>query len=676
MRIKSRRWLGLWLILLLLLVGCRQIDETDSGGGDATPGATSASVEGEPSETATAEMAPAYLDQSLPAAVRAEDLLARMTLAEKIGQMTLVEKNSIAEEDITALGIGALLSGGGGSPPGNRPEEWLEMVNDFQQYALETRLGIPLLYGVDAVHGHSNVRGAVLFPHNIGLGATRNAALVEEIGRATALATAATGIFWNYAPAVSVPQDIRWGRTYEGYSENVELVTSLSRAYLQGLQGNDLADADTIAGTPKHFVGDGGTVWGTSPTNNYEIDQGDTQVDEATLRAIHLPPYVAAIEAGARSIMISYSSWNGTKMHAHDYLITDVLKGELGFDGFVVSDWGAIDQVDANYYHAVVKAINAGIDMNMVPSKYALFVDALTAAVENGDVTQARIDDAVRRILTVKFELGLFERPLTDDSLLPTIGSDAHRELARQAVRESLVLLHHDGDTLPISGDTSLIFVAGEAADNIGIQAGGWSIEWQGRSGNITPGTTILEGIEAAAPDGSEVFYNRFGKYEHVTDDAGAPAVADVGIVVIGETPYAEGVGDRSDLSLNDIQIGLMERVREQSQKVVVILLSGRPLIIAEQLPLADAWLAAWLPGTEGQGVADVLFGDYEFQGALPYTWPRAMDQIPFHFDDLPAEGCDAPLFAFGHGLKTTDPAPELPTCPPVPDASTVAGRG
>ena len=668
MKNSARRWVGVrWvavvLILLLLAVSCRDagLDTAETADrDDAVPGgATMESV-----DSAADDAEPAYLDPSLPVTARVDDLLARMTLAEKIGQMTLVEKNSVVEEDITELGIGALLSGGGGSPPGNRPGAWLEMVNGFQQYALESRLAIPLLYGVDAVHGHNNVRGAVLFPHNIGLGATRNAALVEEIGRVTAVETAATGIFWNYAPAVSVARDIRWGRTYESYGEDTELVSTLSRAYLSGLQGADLGSVDTIAATPKHFIGDGGTFWGTSRTNDYQIDQGDTQVDEATLRAVHLPPYVAAIEDGARTIMVSYSSWNGDKMHGQHYLITEVLKGELGFDGFVVSDWGAVDQVDDNYYHAVVAAINAGIDMNMVPSRYALFIEALTAAVDNGDVPVARIDDAVRRILTVKFELGLFERPVMDDSLLAAVGSDAHRQLARQAVRESLVLLQHDGDTLPIAPDTALIFVAGEGADNIGIQAGGWSIEWQGRSGNITPGTTILEAIENSAAAETQVNYNRFGRYERVTDDAGEPAMADVGIVVVGEMPYAEGVGDRADLALDEIQIGLIERVRARSHKLVVIPLSGRPLIISEQLPLADAWIAAWLPGTEGQGVADVLFGAFEFQGALPYTWPRTMDQIPFDFDNVPAAGCEAPLFPFGHGLKTSDPSPVIPECP------------
>lgn len=661
MRVRARQQFTLALcLLLLLLVACRQPDRQ-------APVATTRAENGAVATAAVdggEEAEAAYLDPSLPAAARAEDLLSRMTLAEKIGQMTLVEKNSIVAEDISALGIGALLSGGGGGPPGNRPEQWLKMVNEFQQEALESRLGIPMLYGVDAVHGHSNMYGAVLFPHNIGLGATGNAELVEEIGRATAREMAATGIFWNYAPAVSVPQDIRWGRTYEGYSENTELVSRLSQAYLLGLQGDALTAADTVAATPKHFVGDGGTVWGTSRTNEYQIDQGDTQVDEATLRAIHLPPYAAAIEAGARTIMVSYSSWNGTKMHAQQYLITDVLKGELAFDGFVVSDWGAIDQVASNYYEAVVAAINAGIDMNMVPINYQLFIQALTAGVENGDVPLERIDDAVRRILTVKFELGLFERPLVDESQLSVVGSEAHRELARQAVRESLVLLQHDGDTLPISDDVGLLFVAGEAADNIGLQAGGWSIEWQGRPGNITPGTTILDAIKATAPADTQLYYNRFGKYDHVTDDAGEPAMADVAIVVVGETPYAEGVGDRADLSLDEVQIRLIERVRAQSRKLIVILLSGRPLIITEQLPLADAWIAAWLPGTEGQGVADVLFSDYEFSGTLPYTWPRSMDQLPFNFASLPTAGCAAPLFPFGHGLKATDPPPTLPTCP------------
>jgi beta-glucosidase len=365
-----------------------------------------------------------YLDATALTSSRIEDLLARMTLAEKIGQMTLVEKNSINPEDVTANDIGAVLSGGGGSPSKNSPEAWVEMVGGYQEAALQSRLGIPLLYGVDAVHGHNNVKGAAIFPHNIGLGATQNPELLEQIGRATAVEVTATGIDWNYAPAVTVPQDIRWGRTYEGYSEDTELVSVLGAAYLEGLQGGDLSDPQTVLATPKHFVGDGGTTWGSSNTGDYQIDQGDTQIDEATLRAVHLPPYQAAIEAGAQSIMVSFSSWNGTKMHAQQYLLTAVLKGELGFAGFLVSDWEAVDQINPNdYYDSVVTAINAGIDMNMVPHNYERFVSTLTHAVEKGDVSQERIDDAVRRILTVKFALGLFERPLPNPDHLTQVGA-------------------------------------------------------------------------------------------------------------------------------------------------------------------------------------------------------------------------------------------------------------
>ncbi|MAT98921.1 MAG: beta-glucosidase [Anaerolineaceae bacterium] len=652
---------ALLFILFILLAGCQEQPE-ETAVSIPTSSANPPTDIAEAANSEAAEETRPYLNPTLAPAERAADLLNQMTLAEKIGQMTLVEKNSIIEENITELAIGALLSGGGGYPADNNPAAWLEMVNGYQAYALETRLAIPLLYGVDAVHGHSNVEGAVLFPHNIALGATRNANLVQEIGRVTALETAATGIFWNYAPTITVPQDIRWGRTYEGYSENTELVTELGQAYLIGLQGDDLTAVDSIIGTAKHFLGDGGTTWGTSTTDDYQIDQGDTQVNEATLRAVHLPPYIAAIDAGARSVMISFSSWNGTKMHEQQYLITDVLKGELGFTGFVVSDWAGIDQVDSNYYEAVVAAINAGIDMNMVPGKYTIFIDALTAAVENGDVPQARIDDAVRRILTVKFELGLFERPFADESLLQTVGSDAHRELARQAVRESLVLLHHDGATLPIDRGTAVIFVAGEGADDIGIQSGGWSIEWQGREGNITPGTTILEGIENTISANTQLNYNRFGNFERITDDSGNPLMADVGIVVVGERPYAEGQGDSNNLTLTEPELNAIERIRARSQKLVVIVLSGRPIIITELLPTADALVAAWLPGTEGSGITDVLFGDYEFTGKLSYTWPRSMDQLPFDFANLPTEGCAAPLFPFGYGLTTSESS-SLPDC-------------
>jgi beta-glucosidase len=516
------------------------------------------------------------------------------------------------------------------------------MVDGFQEYALKTRLGIPLLYGADGVHGHANVRGAVVFPHNIGLGATGDPDLVERIGRATAEEMAATGVYWNFAPVVAVPQDIRWGRTYEAYSEDTDLVSELSSAYVRGLQGTDdqtdLCASTTVLATPKHYVGDGGTSWGSSTTfieQQYMLDQGVTEVDETTLRDVHLPPYAAAIDAGARSIMVSFSSWDGLKMHAHRYLLTDLLKGELGFAGFLVSDWQGIDQIPGEYKSDVVTAINAGIDMVMVPYDYKTFIKNLTQAVEKGDVPQERIDDAVRRILTVKFELGLFERPYSDESLRSLIASEEHLDLALEAVRKSLVLLKNEGNTLPLDQDMPLMFVAGQGAHDIGIQCGGWTIEWQGGSGAITPGVTILEGIENSVSEGTTIRYDRSGNFE---------GVAGVGIVVVGEGPYAEGVGDRADLSLSAADAALIEAMRAQSEKLVVILISGRPMIITDQLPLADAFVAAWLPGTEGDGVAQVLFGDYPFTGQLPYTWPRSMDQIPHTVGD-------DPLFPFGYGL-------------------------
>jgi beta-glucosidase len=601
-----------------------------------------------------------YKDASLSREERARDLLARMSLDEKIGQMTQVEKNSIPIGDVTRYFIGSILSGGGGFPSGNNtPEGWVKMVDTFQDAALNTPLEIPLLYGVDAVHGHGNLKGATIFPHNIGLGAANDPELVERIGRATAEEMLATGIPWNFAPVLAVAQDIRWGRTYEAYGENTDLVTRLGTAYQQGLQSMlepKNGRSIFVLATPKHFIGDGGTIWGTSTTENYKLDQGDMQMDESQKRALFLPPYQAAVETGAQSVMISFSSWNGTKLHAHQYLITEVLKGELGFEGFVVSDWGGIDQIDKDYYTSVVTAINAGIDMNMVPQGYLRFITVMQQAVEAGDIPIERIDDAVLRILTVKFKLGLFEQPYADPSYLETVGSSTHRELAREAVAKSLVLLKNDNAVLPLSKDTGLIYVAGTFADDIGVQSGGWTIEWQGKTGNITPGTTILDALKATAT--GQVRYNRFGKYN-------SDQKADVGIVVVGETPYAEGRGDVLVPALSEGDIELIQRVGEQSERVVVILISGRPLVITEALPYADSFVAAWLPGSEGQGAVDVLFGDRPFTGRTPFSWPRTGSQLPFDFANLPTNGCDAPLFPFGFGIDPNSSQPvSLPTCP------------
>ena len=573
-------------------------------------------------------------------------LLQQMSLAEKIGQMTQVEKNSLQPEDVTHYFIGSVLSGGGGNPTPNTPATWRDMVRGFQSAALETRLRIPLLYGADAVHGHNNVCGAVIFPHNVGLGATHDADLVARTAQITARELLATGVHWNFAPAVSVPQDVRWGRSYEGFSEDTALVTALSVAYVRALQ--DLPAR--VLASIKHFVGDGGTQWGTSPryawlTGNwqapneeYSIDQGITDCDEATLRAIHLPPYQAAIEAGALNIMVSLSSWNGLKMHAQHHLLTDVLKGELGFQGFLVSDWMGVNQIDEDYATSVVRAINAGLDMVMVPFDYKRFITTLTDAVDRGQVALSRIDDAVRRILRAKVWLGLFEQPYGDDSLLPEVGCDAHRAVAREAVARSLVRLKNAGDLLPLDKQTPLL-IAGRGANDIGMQCGGWSIAWQGARGQITTGTTILEGIRQALPDEVEVAYNAAGEFA---------MTARVGIVVVGEAPYAEGVGDRGDLALSAEDSAVIERLRGQVERLVVILLSGRPMIVTAQLAQADAFIAAWLPGTEGQGVADALFGDVPFSGTLAYAWPRSMAQVPAAALAACPEG---PLFPRGYGL-------------------------
>lgn len=595
-----------------------------------------------------------YQNPDLPIEERVADLLERMTIDEKIGQMTLIEKGSITPEDVAEYYVGAVLSGGGGYPTGNNtPEGWLDMVSGYQDAAMSTRLSIPMLYGVDAVHGHSNLSGAVIFPHNVGLGATRNPELIEEIGRITALEMIATGIYWNYSPVLAVPQDIRWGRTYEGYGEDTALVTDLSTAMLNGLQGDSLSSPVTVLGTPKHFVADGGTVFGTSPQSGAFLDRGDTILDEETLREVHLTPYYSAIENGARSIMISYSSWNGERLHGQEYLINDVLLNEMGFEGFIVSDWQGINDVAPTFYDSVVQAINAGIDMNMVPYDYVSFITTMQEAVENGDISMERLDEAVGNILRVKFELGLFERPYGDASLIDSVGSVEHRDVARDAVRQSLVLLKNDNEALPLDAEADqTVFVAGAAADNIGIQSGGWTIEWQGASANLTQGTSIHRALRNSFGEATSITYRPSGRFE---DEDGNPENADIGIVVVGEEPYAEWFGDNANLALSVRERALIETMRGQVDTLIVVLLSGRPMVIDESLNLADAFVAAWLPGTEGAGVTDVLMGDYDFTGQLPFTWLRSVEQLPFDFSAIPMAGCEAPLFPYGYGLTYAD---------------------
>jgi len=444
-----------------------------------------------------------------------------------------------------------------------------------------------------------------------------------------------------YAPVLAVAQDVRWGRNYEGYGQDPALVAELGTALFKGLQGDDLSDPLSMLATPKHFLGDGGTSWGSSSTLDYKLDQGDTRLTEAALREVHLAPYLPSIKAGALSIMVSFSSWNGAKLHGHKTLLTDVLKGELGFEGFLVSDWGGIYQLGEDRYAAVVRSIHAGVDMNMVPFEFAQFIEDLTRAVGNGDIPLARVDDAVRRILRAKFALGLFERPFPEARWETQVGGAAHRGLARQAVQQSLVLLKNENAALPLTKDTARILVAGNGADNIGLQAGGWTVTWQGKPGPTTIGTTILAGIRAVAGGGTEVLYSAKADFPAGT------VLADVGIVFLSEKPYAEGLGDRADLALSPDAEALIRRMNGQARKTVVVMLFGRPRLITDLLALADGWVAAWLPGSEGQGVADVLFGEAPFSGKLPVAWPASGDQVPRGASAVP------PLFAAGFGLST-----------------------
>lgn len=615
-----KRWLTeAAAVALLLALG--------AGGCGSQPGQP-----GSAGSRAAGGAAPIYKDPKAPVAQRVADLLGQMTLDEKIGQMTQVERLALKPaKEIAAFNLGSVFSGGGSAPEPNEPKAWADMYDGYQKQALSTRLAIPLLYGIDAVHGHNTVRGATVFPHNIGLGATRNPDLVRRVGEITALEMAGTGIRWNFGPCLAVARNERWGRTYESFGEDPELVRAMT-SIITGLQGSDLSQPTSVLATAKHFVADGGTVGGK--------DQGDAKLSEADLRAVHLAPYVDAIQKGARSIMVSFSSLNGTKMHGNRHLVTDILKGELGFTGFVVSDYQGVDQISGDYGQAVRTAINAGIDMVMVPNDYRRFQSTLKREVQAGQVDISRIDDAVRRILTVKFEMGLFEHPYADRTYTAAVGSAEHRAVAREAVRQSVVLLKNEGGILPLSRSLRSIYVAGKNANDIGNQSGGWTMTWQGQSGDITPGTTILKGIQEAVGKETRVVYDRSAA---TIDSSYAVAV-----VVIGETPYAEYEGDRPNgLGLDTADLDTLARVKRAGVPAVVVLVSGRPLVVTEHLKDWQAFLAAWLPGTEGGGIADVLFGDYPPTGKLPHSWPRSEAQIPVNLGDRSYD----PLFPYGFGL-------------------------
>ena len=562
---------------------------------------------------------------------RVNDLLSRMTLSEKIGQMIQIDRGFLEKEsDIKDYFIGSILSGGGSSPSPNEPSSWADMVDNFQQQAISTRLGIPLIYGIDAVHGHNNVHGAVIFPHNIGLGCTQNPELVQQAARVTAKEVAGTGIRWTFSPCIAVVRNERWGRTYEGFGETPELAEIMAEAAVRGYQGDDLSESTSILACAKHYLGDGGTTDGH--------DQGNTEVDETTLRHLHLPGYISAVNVEIGSIMASYNSWNGEKMHGNQYWLTTVLKKELGFEGFLVSDWSGIDQLPGNFASDIETGINAGLDMIMLPQRYKEFMLTTLDLVNQERILIERIDDAVSRILRMKFAIGLFESPFADRSLIGTIGCQEHRNVARECVRQSLVLLKNENSTLPLAGSVTHIHVAGKNADNLGHQCGGWTISWQGESGDITIGTTILEAIRQRAGTGVQVTFS--------SDGLGV-GNADVAIAVIGENPYAEGHGDRSDLSFSQEDILTVINLRSSGIPTVAVLISGRPMILDNIMLYSDAIIAAWLPGTEGQGVADVLFGDFAPAGKLSHTWPRSMNQIPINYGDIDYD----PLFEYGFGL-------------------------
>lgn len=577
---------------------------------------------------------------------RAEDLLSRMTLEEKIGQMVLVEKNSIHDlGHVSEYGIGALLSGAGAKPDDNTAQGWMNMVQKFTNASRGGRLGIPILYGVDAIHGHTNVPGATVFPHALGLGATGNAELVHDVARAVREEMLATGINWNYAPNLDLPEDVRWGRTFETFGDDPILVTKMGEAFVEGFQGeNTSSNSKQALSTLKHYIGVGSMKWGSSSNKNFRIDQGMTKADEKKLRNIYLLPFKAGVDAGVGSVMVGLNSWNETKLAAEKYLVTDVLKVELDFNGFVVSDWYGVYEIPGGEYQASVLAINAGIDMVMLPFDYTTFIKNVKNAVRSGDIPESRIDDAVRRILTAKFELGLFDTHEAID--MSMLGNSEHRAIAQKAVAESLVLLKDTANILPISHNAQTIRIAGSSADNVGRQSGAWTVEWQGIDGNwLEGGTSILEGIKRRAVNDWNIEYSKEGVF------ATTSPKADIGIAIVGEAPYAEGWGDNERLELSAEDIIVIENLRQTSDKVLVIIVSGRPLIITDDIASWDALIAAWLPGSEGQGVADVLFGDKGFTGTLPLPWPRHIDQLPITTNGKTADGTQL-LFPRYFGLR------------------------
>lgn len=604
------------------------------GAGAGGPGGGAAGSTGSGGTgSATAEPMPtqACLD-------RASSLLSQMSLDEKVAQTIQAEREQVTPAQITQYGIGSIYSQGGSAPTPNTPASWAAMINEYRAASRASARGIPIIYGLDSVHGLGPVAGATVFPHNIGLGAIGDAAFVEQLARVIADESNGVGADFPFAPVIAVGRDERWGRTYEAFAETTKLTSELGVAMIKGLQFPTGGSKISILANAKHYVGDGGTLMG--------VTGGQVTGDETALRALHLDPYRDAIAARVGSVMLSYSSWQGVPMHINKALVTDVLKGELGFGGFVLSDYNGCFQVGvSDVRESLTQCFNAGSDMLMIfggnhnapqPFGEGSVHTIVRGLVESGAVPMARLDDAVRRIVAVKCEMGLFDNDgAIDAAATARVGSAEHRMLARQAVQKSLVVLKNDNAVLPLA-KTDKVALTGSSADNTGNLAGGWTITWQGMTGNTVPGATSVRAALEAAIGASNVIYS-----EGASNTAGAA----VGVAVIGETPYSEGMGDRTELTVPEVQT--VTALKAAGLKVVVVLVAGRPMILDPILASADAIVMAWLPGSEGAGVTDILYGDAKPSGKLPMSWPRSMSQIPINHGDASYD----PLYPLGHGL-------------------------
>lgn len=555
---------------------------------------------------------------------RVDAILAEMNLDEKLGQMTQsVWHNSVSPQIIGAFGIGSIIHTDG-PVPGPLPTDWMDMFDQFQQNAMDTRLGIPLMVAVDAVHGQNTYEGAVVFPHNIGLAASGNMSLIQRAAEITAIESVGTGFNWTFSPCIAMPEHEHWGRVYEGFSEDLSLTLAATQASVTGLQGEALHLDHTIAATAKHYLGDGATDGG--------IEGGDATLTNDEIRQRHLPTYVEAVKHDVAAIMVGFNSVNGIAMHQHKELVQDILKDEVGFDGVVLTDWNG--GLRFGEPHTV---INAGVDIAMQPGNHEEFLTKLKATVLDGTVPMQRIDDAVRRILTMKFKLGLFQRPFSKREYASKVGSAQHRAVARQAVRESAVLLKNTRQALPLRPDESIV-VVGEHADNTGLQSGGWSIRWQGLKRNYLGATSILAGMRQQQP-----------QVQYFAEGCPADMQADKVVAVVGEYPYAEGVGDTQDIWISEQQQQMLAECAKSGVPLITVLISGRPLLINSQLALSDSFVAAWLPGSEGSGIADVLYSVDGFTpvGRLPHAWPARYEDLPLGAEDSSA------LFPVGYGLQS-----------------------